>query len=506
MSSHASDLVALAEGIALWRSTLGEPFATIPVAGHLEHWPLDSSAFKEWLSRQFYQRERVAPNAQALVSALSVLRGRAVHEGETHPVFTRVGELDGLLYLDLGDDQWRAVEIAHGAWQVVKSHEVVVRFRRSRSMRPLLVPERGGSIEDLRRYVNVRRKNPFTLICAWLIGALRPYGPYPVLCLHGEQGSAKSTLARILRSLIDPNGAPLRAAPKDLRDLVLTARNGRVVALDNLSHLPEWLSDAICRLSTGGGFSTRSLYTDGEEFIHDGQSPVVMTGIEELATRGDLLDRSIPIVLDPIPEGQRRTEADVLQSFEEVRPRILGAILDAVAQAHLDEQEVKLERLPRMADFARWACAAAPAMPWSASEFLAAYDESRREANGIALEASPVAQAITRLLEMRPVWEGTLTELLGDLEKRIDEEMRRTRSWPKSPRGLSSALRRLAPNLRVAGVEVEFTQTGGSGSRKMVRLHHKLAEFCDATDACDAADAGPSSTNPSDADEPEEHF
>src|SRR5262249_30177683 len=131
------------------------------------------------------------------------------------------------------------------------------------------------------------------LVVSWLLAALRPVGPYPVLVVYGEQGSAKSSLVRVLRALVDPNTAALRRPPREERDLVIAATNGWLIALDNLSHLPDWLSDGLCCLATGSGFATRELYTDADEAIFAARRPVVLNGIEEVATRGDLLDRAI---------------------------------------------------------------------------------------------------------------------------------------------------------------------------------------------------------------------
>src|SRR5262249_36836984 len=193
---------------------------------------------------------------------------------------------------------------------------------------------------------------------------LLPKGPFPVLCLHGEQGCGKSTLARLLRLLIDPNAAALRSEPRDPRDLIIAASNSWVVSFDNLSHLKHWLSDALCRLATGGGFSTRELYTDADEILFDAMGPAVLNGIEDLATRGDLLKRSIILTLETISDSQRRTEGDFWREFEVARPRILGALFDVVAAGLKALPTVKLTSLPRMADFARWVRACEPALGW----------------------------------------------------------------------------------------------------------------------------------------------
>jgi hypothetical protein len=243
--------------------------------------------------------------------------------------------------------------------------------------------------------------------------------------------------------------------------LMIAANNGWLIALDNLSRIPSWLSDALCRMSTGGGFSTRELYTDGDEVIFQAQRPVILTGIEEIATRGDLLDRAIPLYLPRIDESARMTEAQFNEAFDRARPRLLGVMLDAVSCAIRNLDSVRLEKLPRLADFAAWVEAAAPALDWPHGAFLSAYGENRSVANEVTLAASPVAEAVRALPSD---FTGTATELLALLNGELDDKIR-DRAWPRSPQGLSNALRRVSANLAAVGVRVAFAREPHSGRR-----------------------------------------
>ena len=200
-------------------------------------------------------------------------------------MFVRVAEDGDKLYLDLANDtvggRWKSTRTAGGLSNRARSGS-----DGPRPCCPCPTPQPGGDIDDLRRFVNVT-DDDWPLLLGWLVAAFRPVGPYPVLALHGEQGSAKTTTARALRALIDPNAAPVRCEPREPRDLTIAANNGWVVATDNLSHVPGWLSDALCRLATGGGFATRTLYENDEETIFDAMRPAILTGIEEVATRSD---------------------------------------------------------------------------------------------------------------------------------------------------------------------------------------------------------------------------
>src|SRR5262249_27355400 len=252
-----------------------------------------------------------------------------------------------------------------------------VRFRRSAGMQPLPLPLRGGSIEALAPFVNLASDNDFVLVVAWLLGALRAGGSYPVLAVAGQQGSAKTVLSKLLRALIDPSVAPVRALPRNERELFIAASNGHVLAFDNLSGLPPWLSDTLCRLTSGGAFSTRRLFTDQDEILFTAAHPLLLNGIEDIITRPDLADPAILLMLAPIAERKRRPESALRREFELARPYILGALLDAAAHGLQRLPRVRLHRLPRMADFALWATACESAFR-PPGTFEAAYSNNRR--------------------------------------------------------------------------------------------------------------------------------
>jgi hypothetical protein len=333
-------------------------------------------------------------------------------------------------------------------------------------MAPLPLPTSGGSVEQLRSFVNVATDTDWILLESWLMAALRKRGPFPILVEHGEQGSAKSTTARVLRALVDPSTAPLRSEPRELRDLAIAAQNGWVISLDNISRVPPWLSDALCRLATGGGFGTRELYSDSNEVLFDAQRPIILNGIEELAVRGDLLDRSLILYLPSIPEEKRRAELSFWSDFESSRPAILGALLDVVSGALRRLPKVKLPEMPRMADFAMWATAAEPLLGWRESTFLRAYTRNQTSSNELALDASPITEPVRRLVAEGD-FQGTATELLKILTDRSDDPIRRQKGWPTNAQGLSNTLRRLAPNLRKIGIEVLFSK---GKDRRRLRL------------------------------------
>jgi len=456
--------MALAAGVELFHDGNGDAFARLPADDHRGVWTIRARAFKRWLSRLYFEQAERAPSSQALQDALGVLEGKAVYDGERRDVHLRTAAHDGRFYIDLVDDAWRAVEIGKTGWRVV--NDAPVMFRRTKAMLPLAEPTTGGSVEDLRQFVNVA-DGDWALLLGWLLQSLCPSGPFPVLELHGEQGSAKTTTSRALRALVDPNDAPLRTGPRNPQDLMIAANGNWVVALDNLSGVPAWLSDGLCQLATGGAFATRTLYENNEETIFRASRPIILNGICESATRGDLLDRCIVVSLPCIPEDRRQTEAAFWKAFEEKRAGIFGALCTAVSAAMQRLPDVHLERLPRMADFARLATAGERALGLADGEFLAAYSSNREAANATALDSSPVAKAVQTFVADRGNWAGTATDLLGELERVSDDKTLRLKSWPKTPQTLSNTLKRLAPNLRAEGIDADRHREHG-GRRVIV--------------------------------------
>ena len=460
--TQADILIDLASSAELFRSPDGTAFADIEINGHRETWPIRRKGFKHWLARQYYEATGGAPSSEALQSALNVIEAKAHFEAQERTVFIRVGGLDGKLYLDLGDEDWRAIEIDTTGWRVIDNPPI--RFRRSAGMQPLPVPLPRGSVETLKSYLNVKSDAEFVLVVSWALAVLRNKGPYPVIVLSGEQGSAKSTFSAILRALLDPNTAPLRALPREDRDLFIAASNGHVLAFDNVSGLPSWISDTICRLATGGGFAVRQLYTDQDEVLFDAARPVILNGIEDIVTRPDLADRALFLTLEPIPDDQRRPEAELWTAFEAERPQILGVLLNAVVCGLKMLPQTQLETLPRMADFALWATACETAI-WPTGTFWTAYCGNRDDAVENVIEADPVATAVRSLIQEQTEWSGTATELLETLAETTGDRIAKSKTWPNSPRALSGRLRRAATFLRKIGVEIHFKKNGRSRTR-----------------------------------------
>jgi hypothetical protein len=427
-----ADLAVLGAPISLFHTAIGAAYADLEIDQHRETWPIRSKPFRAWLRRQHYAKTGKALGAAAIRSIVDLLEARAQFDAPERAVYVRVAEHEDRIYLDLADDRWQAVEISPSGWRIVSRPPV--RFRRPSGMLALPRPESGGSVETLAPFLNVSNRDDHILVVSWLLAALYHRGPYPVLAIAGEQGSAKTVLSKILRALVDPNVAPVRALPREERELMIAANNGHVLAFDNLSSLPGWTSDALCRLASGGSFAVRQLYTDADEVLFQAARPTILNGIEDVITRQDLADRTIFLTMQSLSGDHRRPEAELWREFELAR-----------------------------------------------RSFLMAYNENRRRAVEDALEADAVAACVRTIMAKQAKWSGTASDLLraaiGKNELRGNGV-----DWPKNPRVLAGRLRRSQPFLRALGIEVGFTREGREGKRVI-----KIASRVDLSSAAPSA-------------------
>ena len=459
----------------LFHAPDGTAYAAVEVDGHLETHAIRSVRFRDWILIRFLQQHGRAPNSQRVNDALNTIRAIAVYHGPEMPVFVRVAEHEGDVYIDLANENWDAVRVTREGYEVVPHPPIG--FVRKAGFAPLPYPAGEGTIDELWPFLNIRRDEDFMLVAAWAAFSLCPRGPYPVLVLQGEQGSAKSTTVRVLRALVDPAVEPLRALPRSERDLAIAAGNAWVLAFDNLSGIRDWLSDALCRLATGGGFATRMLYTDDEEIIFSARRPIILNGIDDIATRGDLQERSVLVSLPSILEDERREENTFWAEFEAVRPRIFGALLSGISAALRNADDVHLERKPRMADSAGSYCNGG-CLRVGAGLFCGGLrgqppagqrDATRQRAHSRSDREAPRGWS---KLWSRERLIGTATELLEMLGFYANDSTKRSKAWPGGPQVLSRRLKRIAPALRTAGIE--YTENEEGHHKKKVKTLRKL--------------------------------
>jgi len=467
-----------------------EGFASIRKGGHRENYEISSPRFKLWVRHEFWRREKERLEAAALeqegalhegpvqIDMPAVVRDRdlsdairqlesvAIFEGRQEDVHIRTAGHDGRVYIDMGDDEWWVTEVSAEGWKIVAGDEIPVRFVRPKGLLslPEPAPSGEGSIEPLMQLLNLGEgedaQRNRTLILAWLSHAYLPTGPFPVLTLTGPQGAAKSHALRILRNLVDPSVAPGSTKPRNEHDAYIDASANWVIAYDNLPTVPPWLSNVLCDIATGGGFRTRTLYTNRDQEIFQDKRPIILAGIGNVATRPDLLDRAVIVNLPRIDPKSRKKEAVINRMLREAQPQVLSALLDAVVCGLKGSDDVVLEELPRMADFAVWGIATEEALGGAPESFMTAYAGSRQDAAETAIEAwSPSDTFIEFAYKFQGeenAWEGTATELLAKLNGAVtDEDLKRAKEWPKSASALSAQINGLVPDLLESGISVK---------------------------------------------------
>ncbi|SDL15220.1 hypothetical protein [Halarsenatibacter silvermanii] len=450
---QADKLIRLASGAEIYQDEVGDTYAVVEIEGHREVLRVDGERFGKWLVKMYYDEERSSPGKKAQRQAVQVLESQAEFGAEERSFCRRVAEAgDGSFYYDLGDEDWKAVKITPDGPEIDERPPAV--FVRSGTMEEQAEPEFPGDLSRVLDFVNLQDEDDRLLYQVYLVTCLVPGIPHPVLVLHGAKGSAKSTLLRVTRKVVDPAGQELLTMPNGRRDLVVALTNNYLTSFDNMEKLSKSKSNLLCQASTGGAISLRKLYTDADDKVIEFQRCVALNGINMVTTEPDLLDRSLIFELERLGDGEFREESKLWEEFEKARPTIVGGALTALSGAMELYHEVEPGELGRMADFARWGYAAAEALGLGGDEFLAAYRENQSETNEAVVSSHPVAAAVRKLMEGQEEESGMVSEMLKEMEKAAAENRIDTNDhlWPGAANVLSKRLKEVKSNLEDAGI------------------------------------------------------
>lgn len=456
--SQADILLKMTEDFEYFKSgAANDAFVRVPIGDHREVWKVDAKSPKvrEILTHRFLTQRDRAPSREALNTVIDTVVARC-GMGPKVDVNVRFARSRNVIFLDMCDDQWRAIEVTKDGWRVVQDPPVL--FKRGAGAQPLPVPVTGGTLDPLRGLINCGDDTQWFLILAWLVGAFLPEGAFSHMVLEGQSGSAKSTTAKVLQSLLDPSDAGLSAPPKDEVDATVSALNAGILAFDNMSGCKAELSDVLCRFSTGQGYRTRTLYENLGITVASVKLPVLLNGIDATVMRSDLVERSISLKLPYVEPKNRKTESGVWEGFAKVHPACLGALLDAVSTGLRNLPNTTLTDAPRMSDFCTWVVACEPALPWQPGQFLTAYRGKQEDANIDLAEDDSVASAMVEWADafITPGYGSQITAKdlliqLNDITRDCPKDMRH---WPASAGALAHRLVRLAPVLLAQGIEV----------------------------------------------------
>jgi hypothetical protein len=411
--------------------------------------PLTSRCYS-WLRRLMWEQEGRSVSGEYLKLAAGTLAAHAEFSGAVRQLYTRAAWHEEALYYELRPG--KVVRVGPGGWTFEATPPIL--FRRYVNLKALPDPEAGGSLEVLDELVNLKSERDRRLFKAYLVTVPLEHVGRPIFNASGAMGSGKTTIGRVAKRTWDPT-AP-ETVRFDPRDFLQKAMHAYIVMLDNQNTIPEWAADILCRLVTGEADSKRRLYTDDEDVIIELRRAAILNGINVPTERGDVLDRSLVVELERIPDGNRKTEEQIWELFAREHPGLLGALFDVLSRTIALKPSLKLSRRPRLADWGEYAASVYEVMDWGAETFLSDWDEVVKVQNRSTLDGSPVAQAVIRFMEERGEYHGTSTELHKKLEtvaEDIGVSVVRDKAWPKSARWLWRRVQEVVPLLVSAGIE-----------------------------------------------------
>lgn len=462
-STCSERLVALAlEQFAFFRSS-GVVYAA-PKNGPNLVTSLDGDGFRDLLASQYRRRFGGIASGHAMTDAISTLRGEA-YDGVSEEVYLRVARCKESVFLDLGRADGCAVEVTESGWCLCK--RAPVKFCRSTMTGELAIPVLGGSIDELRAVLNVT-DDSWPLVVGWIVAALIADIAHPILFVGGLHGTGKSTVARFIGGVVDPSPVLLRGLPRDEAALMVSAGNSWISIFDNVSNIPSWLSDALCRVVTGDAYVSRKLYSNSEPSVVSYRRPIGITSIDVGTLRGDLGDRMLLVDPAPLSGRNRRSERELLGAYESIKPRVLGAFLTLLARVLGKLPAIQITDLPRMADFGMVLGAI------DECTGLGSLDRFRAQAQRVAIdvvESEPLAAAIVELMKTQAVWQGSATELRSVLSKLCPDY-----DLPSTGKAIGSALRRAAPSLRELGIYVVLPRLSDKTRTFILRSIARIAQ------------------------------
>jgi hypothetical protein len=473
-SNSATELLNIVELeiVELFKDQFNNPFAAIRINEHIETIPIpasNSGKFKMWICKTYYEKERIVlSNGETIAAVCNTLRAKALFGDITKTLNLRVSngndDSNKTIYYDLTNKDWQVVKITQDGWKVEDPINVPIMFRRYQNQRAQVTPSKEYPSDIFDRFLNLinieNDEGTRMLLKCYIISLFIPDIAKAALMLHGPEGAAKTACQELIKSVVDPSVIPTLTFPRDIDGLIQQFSHNYITYYDNVSILPEWLSDALCRAVTGTGFSKRELYSDDDDVIYQFLRCIGFNGINLAATKSDLLDRGIIIGLKRIDKKRiRELKGEILPEFQNLLPQLLGYIFDILVKVLkiMNNGRIEIKAKSRMADFEKYAEVISQCMDYEPMKFIYAYHENKKLRTDNVLETSPVARAVIDFMDSKERWRGTNPELLAELEtvaSSLKINIQRERLWPKAANVLARRLNEIKSNLEEVGIVI----------------------------------------------------
>lgn len=448
----------------------GELCISLIEDGKTKTMSLKSENWRSWLIR-FLRRIGVPASAsmrEEITEALTAL----AHEVDKEKVYVRVARTSTSVQVDLNDSSFNAVHISDlgGEFRIEQPRDVYL--LRTNKQQPLPLPvrcDRRNFVKKFKRLIPSLESGHWLLVLAFILKCLdRDRGAFAILVIGGPQGAGKTVLSFRIKALVDPSEPPFLSPPKNVDDIIVAARNSYLLAYENMSGINSEMADIFCRLSTGGGISKRKLYTDHEEAFYKLHSPIIINGIDEPSNRPDFVDRCVMLELKPIADGERIAETELNKDFEESLPELLGGLYGILAECLHILPNIQINNLPRMTDYARMGIAAEKVLKLRPGLFLREYGKNRDEQTNNTFWNDDLCNAIYSFFRSKHCTGSRIEGTAQELMRRFLSGSRFV-SAPRTIKGFSGWLKRIAPLLKSRGIEVEWLPR--TASKRLIAIY-----------------------------------
>lgn len=438
------------------------PYVCVTQEGIIQYMEVYGADYKRHIRYMYYDRYQRAVPKEALQQVQDTLAVKAQIEGKEITPAYRCAYQDGKIYYYLADREQTVICIDENGYRVIA--ESPVPFIKKQNMSEQVLPKRA---KDTLKKLGMKYwqfATPDDRILHWilLISRFIAEGSQPLIYYFGDRGSAKSTSMRLDKMIVDPSEIDIKALPKSISDAVAAVSNQYMVSFDNVSRISDELSDIFCIVATHGYYSKKMLYSNNQEFAIKLNARVSFSGITNLSTKPDLIDRIVCLKLNRIDSSNRRTEEKIMKEFQTDLPYILDKIFRILSKAIPIYNDLKLERLPRMADFAKWGYAIAEALGYGGERFLRIYESNQADLLENLVSEDSLITVLIEAMKKHNYFKGTVTELLVSLTNMAEKMEIDTRvGWARDASSLSRKLYENQSVLSMFGISVNRGKSNG---------------------------------------------